>query len=222
MDSLAAHPDIGLPNRQYDCDDNELLNPIRIQETRRHYEAVAGRSLSKEGDLIDAFFASNQSFAYAGFKSMPLRHSDLRCLVEDPDVQIITIRRWDLCSTAASFLLAMRFGTWRREGEKQENFYEFLGEDQQPVRDNLAYLEKSWRLLKGLPSAIDLIFEDFCYEGHSDPLLEQYFERPIAFLNPRPPRSGAEYIKNWGEFREFVAKNWIELGGPRELLNAPG
>lgn len=221
MDSLAAHPDIGLPIRQYDCDDNELLNAIRLKETQRCYSELAGQRLDGESALIEAFFASNLQFAYAGFKSMPLRHRELSSLLADPELQIITIRRWDLCSTAASFLLATRFGTWRREGEEQKNLYEFVAEDEQMVRSNLAYLEKSWKLLQGVPSAIDLIFEDFCYAGHSDPLLNEYFGRTITFLHPRAPRSGSEYIKNWGDFRAFVEKVWTDLGGPRELLQLP-
>src|SRR5690606_28342528 len=120
MDALAGFDDVGLPSRQYTCEDNELLNPKRPKSTLACYSKLSGRSILSEIELLRAFYDSNRHFAFAGFKSMPLRHEShehFRLLTADPEVQVITIQREDLHSTVASFLAAARFGTWRREGE---------------------------------------------------------------------------------------------------------
>lgn len=213
MDALAAFDDIGLPNRQFPCDDNELLNPKRSKATVACYSKLSGERISTESALFEAYFRSNSQFAFAGFKSMPLRHQNLDLLTLDQEIQVITIYREDIYSTAASFLTAARFGTWRREGEPQTHRLRFESAHEQMVDSNVAYLAKSFELLSEVQGAIRLRFEDLCTAQYANPELDAYFGRAVRFLNPRPPRSGSEYIENWAEFCEFVERARLKHSG---------
>lgn len=213
MDCLAVFDDIGVPGKQFDCDDNELLNPRRLTATVDYYSTLSKAKIRGELSLFDAFYESNAHFAYAGFKSMPLRHKQLGALLTKQDTQIITIVRSDVASTCASFITAHRHGTWRREGILPDYRYRFTEQDAELLRGNVQYLLRSWKLLQDIPGAIALSFEDCCEPTFESPKLDAYFGRPVRFQNPRPPVSGAFYVENWLEFQEFVKSVWLQNGG---------
>ena len=160
MDALAVHPDILVPNKQIDCRDNEILNPLFVRDIAQAYQRLSGNPVTDELSLIQAFYETGESSAYAGFKSMPNRHQKLSTLLRRDDLQVITLIRRDLASTIASFITAVDTGSWRREGEQHANTFVFGGEYEKRVRGHLTYLLRSLRVLNNIPGAIRLIFED--------------------------------------------------------------
>ncbi len=60
--------------------------------------------------LVAAFYASNQTMPFAGFKTMPNRHRHLRRMINEHDIQVITLVRRDIASTIASFIAATDSG----------------------------------------------------------------------------------------------------------------
>jgi hypothetical protein len=65
---------------------------------------------------MHVFFDIHQKERYAGFKSMPDRHQNIRQFLTYPSMQVITLWREDVASTVASFMKAQETGCWRRDG----------------------------------------------------------------------------------------------------------
>ena len=208
INALAAHRDIITPDKLTESPDNELLHPEWIARYVSVFQQFTNTPIRDELQLIQGFFnASKQEGAqFAGFKSMPNRHRQLSALVNHPDIQIITLVRKDLPSTIASFLMAMKKGTWRRNGEKQQNVLTFEPAMQQQALNNLQYVVHSEQVLKQIPNAIHLEFESLCQAGFSHPRLNSFFQRVTKLDNPKTPVSAESYVDNWLEFKTFVDK----------------
>lgn len=207
MDYLEKFPDVAVPNKNIPCVDNELLHPKRIQEHMRRYAELCGSPITTQKQLIDGFFAHNAGAAYAGFKTMPDRHTNYDAFVARTDIQFITLTRRDVPSTVASFLMAMKTDFWRRSGEPQQIRWTFNPtKDSRRTRGNLVYIHESLGRLSRVPNAIHLVYEDLCNPKYRNPALDAFFGRPIRIENPKPPTSGSTYVENWEEFCNFVSR----------------
>lgn len=200
MRAFETYEDIALPARQLGRDANELLLLRDFERHRRAYEVLLGRPIAGRNALIEAFYRYNAGMAFAGFKSMPHRHADFRHFVARKDIRFITLVRADVASTVASFMLAMRRGTWGRRGELPHKRWTFQPQDAPEARAILRRLRSNMRALAAVPAAIRLTFEDLCDPAYSAPELDDYFGHPIRLPDPRPPTSGASYTGNWAEF----------------------
>ena len=200
MEALARFPDIALPNKQIDCADSELLRPGGFGDHCRAYETLTDAWVIGQQGLIDIFYWHSAGAAFAGFKSMPHRHENFDDFLRRPDIRFISLERADTASTVASFLLALRAGTWRRHGAPPRQRWTFRPEDAGEVRAVLARLQENRAALARVPGAIRLTYEDLCRDGFAAPELDAFFERPIRFPEARPPVSGAAYTENWDDF----------------------
>lgn len=200
MEALERFPDIALPKKQINCVDSELLRPGGFGEHCRAYEALTETWVVGQDGLIDTFFWHSAAAAFAGFKSMPHRHENYDEFLLRPDIRFITLKRADTASAVASFLLAMRAGTWRRDGSPPPQRWTFRPEDSADVKAVLARLLDNRAALARVPNAIGLTYEDLCRKDFASPELDSFFERPIRFGNPKPPVSGAAYTDNWEDF----------------------
>lgn len=211
MDALAVYPDVATPGRHLKCADHELLHPKRVKGFARDIACMYGQSISSELDFIDAFYALNEDRAFAGFKSMPNRHRALQMFVSREDVQIITLVRGDVLSTAASFLLAMTQNTWRRDGGVPEERLEFRPEHINQLTGNLSYLKTSLDALEAIPDAIHVSYEELCNPKFFAPELNAFFERPVQLPKPKAPVHSSSYITNHDEFEDFVREAYARL-----------
>ena len=200
MEALECHDDIALPMKQIACADNELLRPEGLAKHCAEYTVLLGEAIDGPDQLIDAFYRHNSETPFAGFKSMPHRHANYEAFVSRSDITFITLVREDRASTVASFMLALRKGTWRRHGLVPKQTWTFGPEDKRQVRSILARLDDNLRMLERIPNAIRLSYEQICREEFHSPELEGLFGRPIGIDNPRPPISGETYTENWGAF----------------------
>ncbi len=200
MRAFQVHDDIVVPSQQIGFEGDELLLPHGFERHRRAYEQLLGLPIDGGDALIEAFYRYNAGMAFAGFKSMPHRHADFRDFVAREDIRSITLVRADVASTVASFMLALRQGTWGRRGEAPRKRWTFQPHDAAEARAILRRLQNNMRALAGVPAAIRLTFEDLCDPECSAPELDDYFGRPIRIADPRPPTSGASYTGNWADF----------------------
>jgi hypothetical protein len=200
MQALERFPDVALPKKQIDCIDNELLRPGSFAEHCSAYAALTDVWVSGQEALIETFYWYSAAARFAGFKSMPHRHESYDDFLRRPDIRFITLERADTASTVASFLLAMRDGTWRRSGGPPSQHWTFRPEDSADARAVLSRLLDNRAALASVPDAIRLTYEDLCSQGFASPELDGFFERPIRFGDPKPPVSGAAYTENWDEF----------------------
>jgi len=209
MEVFGSFDDIGVPNKNISCTDNELIHPLRIDDYTEQFSKLSGKKITTPDELIDAFYELNAGYAFAGFKSMPNRHRHYDDFISRKDIQFITLIRRDVISTAASFLGAYEVGTWRRHGEARTDQLTFdHGRHGNWVRSNVAYLHESLVQLAMIPDAISLYYEDLCDPLYRCAALDEFFARPIRLNDPRPPTSGAAYISNWKEFHDFANEIW--------------
>ncbi len=204
IDLLQACPDIMVPNKQIDCQDNELVHPQYVRNRAKAYEKICARSISSIDELIDCFYNHNAQSPYCGFKSMPDRHPNFRQFANRKDIRFITLVRADIPSTVSSFMLAIAHGTWRRDGGVPDQRWTFTPDQRDRVVGNLTYILQSLALLRSIPDAINLCYEDLCQPDFNNETLNDYFARDIRLVEPKPPTSGEKYVTNWDEFRNFI------------------
>jgi hypothetical protein len=200
MQALERFPDVALPKKQIDCIDNELLRPGGFGDHCSAYAALTDAWVSGQEALIETFYWHSAAARFAGFKSMPHRHESYDHFLRRSDIRFITLERADIASTVASFLLAMRTGTWRRHGAPPPQRWTFRPEDSGDAKAVLARLLENRAALARVPNAIGLTYEELCSHGFASPELDHFFERPIRFGDPKPPVSGAAYTENWDDF----------------------
>jgi len=204
IQALAEFPDVAVPAKNVVSRDNELL----MKGMAEKYSALIGRPLQSEDQVIDAFFAYNAGSKFAGFKSMPTRHKNYQRFVQRTDIAFLTLERRDIVSTSASFLMARKHGTWRRDGGALEQKLAFLPEDRDWVAQNLGYIVQSKLMLAGIPRALRLDYEDLCQPGFENARLDAFFERPVRLPAPKAATLAQDYLENWDEFRDFVQERW--------------
>ena len=61
MDKLSLFDDIGVPNNQINCRDNEILHPQFKQHYSTLYQQKTGLPVSDEISLINAFFNAKKN-----------------------------------------------------------------------------------------------------------------------------------------------------------------
>jgi hypothetical protein len=210
MNVLHEFPDIGLPDKQIDCPDNELVHPTQLAKILDQYSGFAGRPIADEAQLIEIFFQLNSGSRYAGFKSMPNRHRDFTKFVNREDMTFITVVREDIASTVASLRMAVEQGTWRRAGEAQGHRWTFRREDKS-VLPTIVHQWNEQKMVGSVTNAIRLTYEGLCDPNRSEVELNNYFGRTIKIANISPPTQGQDYVTNWAEFKEFVDAAWAEL-----------
>lgn len=215
MERFREEMDVVLPSHDVDCVDEELLHPERAADYARHYAEATGRAIQDESGLVDAFFGHHADAAYVGFKSMPNRHPNLAAFVSRPDVAFITLTRADIPSTVASFMLAMRRGTWRRHGGQPQQSWTFTEADEQQVRWNLAYVLKANATLARVPARVRLTYENLFAPGFRSAELDKLFGRPIQIAAPKAPVSGRDYVTNWQVFTAYLNRTVQEMMATR-------
>jgi hypothetical protein len=201
---LQDYPDIMVPNKQINCQDNELVHHSNVRSYAKAYERICARRISSIDELIDCFYNHNAQSPYCGFKSMPDRHPDFRQFASRKDIRFITLVRADIPSTVSSFMLAMAHGTWRRDGGTPDQRWTFTPDQHNRVLGNLNYILQSLALLRSVPDAINLTYEELCQPDFNNEALNNLFAREIRLANPRPPTSGEKYVTNWDEFSSFI------------------
>jgi len=211
IDALARFDDIAVPSKQIDCVDNEIFHPRLTRQYAQQYQELSGMPVKDELSLVEAFFKSNESTDYAGFKSMPNRHQCLPQIANDGKIKIITIVRKDLASTVASFIIAIDKNTWRRKGGKQKNRFTFGPKYEERAFSHLAYIVQAQRLFESMPNCIHLWFEDLCSPGFCNEELNDFFQRPVKLEKPRPPIPGSGYVNNWVEFSAFIDQKLAQI-----------
>jgi hypothetical protein len=216
INSLAELEGVRVPAHNVQSNDNELLKRGMTEQ----YAALVGRPLDAQDQLVQAFFHLNRDARFAGFKSMPERHTDYRAFAQRTDLRFITLDRRDVHSTAASFLLAHKQGTWRRAGGVPSERCTFTQKDVKWVGSNLAYIFSSRVLLGNLVGAIQLSYEDLCQEGFQSPELDAFFERPVRLTGAKAPTSGKDYITNWDQFVQFIDHGLSQLNAQLEAKRA--
>lgn len=204
MNALAEREDVLVPGKLFDCPDNELIHPDKLHDYIKAFSKLSGKRVGGAGELIDGFFEWDSRAAYVGFKSMPNRHRDYADFIRRPDVKFIVLTRADVPATVASFVTAMRTGSWRRYGGGQTSAWTFRQEDRKLVLGNLGYIQACRRMLAAVPGAIRLSYEQLCDPAFSCAELDEFFGRPVRIKNPMPPTDAAEYVTNWPEFSEFI------------------
>jgi len=204
MQALAAHADIGVPEKQLKCPNNEIYSFMRADRYWAAYTLLAGFPVHDELSLAAAFYASNQTMPFAGFKTMPNRHRHLQRMINEHDIQVITLVRRDIASTIASFIAATDSGVWVRAGETQTHRFHFGREHERRVDSHLSYLVQCLRLFTQIPGVIALDFETLCDKTFSDTKLDGYFKRPIHLTSPLTPIDGSHYVENWPSFTRYI------------------
>jgi len=204
MDFLESFDDVALPNKNIACRDNELLHTDRIKEHFIKYQELCNKPVSNQEDLIERFFEYNSKIPYAGFKSMPTRHIHFGQLIARQDIRFIILTRKDICSTIASFFVAVHTGSWRRSGEPQTVKWQFRQENVQQVLDHLRYIYKSEKLLGQIENSVRITYEDLCSPYFNNYELNDFFKRTVKLENPKKPVTAADYVVNWAEFKKFV------------------
>jgi len=214
MEVLEGFDNIAVPNKNFDCPDNELVHPKRVREHMEKMASLSGRPINSIDELIDAFFDLNKNHNYAGFKSMPDRHQNYDEFILRRDIRFITLKRRDIASTIASFTMARATGSWRRHGEERREQWRFDPvRDSDWVRSNLSYILDSHERLDKIRDAITLHYEDLCDTTYSSGPLNDYFGHEIRLRDPKPPTSGSSYVANWNEFTAFVESVRQEVRG---------
>jgi len=204
MAALARHPGIALPRKQIDCGDDELLREHSLHAHTRQYRRLSGALITSADELIDLFYDYNRGAPFAGFKSMPHRHKRYGDSVARPDIQAIILRRRDLASTLASFMLATEQGIWRRAGERASARWRFGDHNRQAALSILRNLKTNLHKLEAVADRIDLVFEDLCDRAFQDPRLDACFGRRITIDDSRLPVSGETCTDSWDAFLTFV------------------
>ena len=211
MNAISARPEVVVPAADIECDDHELLHQQRFAATAKLYSQRCGITINSASELIDAFFSIHADARWAGFKTMPERHRDLREFVNREDIQFITLARRDVIGTCASFMLAMEKNTWRRSGGAPIHSWTFSAKSRPRVEGNLQYIYSSLRVLQQVPGAIPVFYEDLCEPGYEHPALNSYFDTRLVFANPKQPIVAADYVTNWSEFTQFCVDHWNQL-----------
>jgi hypothetical protein len=170
------------------------------------YEKFAAMPVTDELSLALAFYSSNESSAYAGFKTMPNRHRQLGRMIAENEIQVINLFRRDLPATIASFIAARDVKSWDRRGEPQDYRFHFSAAIEPRIDMHLAYILKSLRLLATLRGAITIEFEQLCTDTFSDRQLNTYFDRAIRLQDPRPPIETSSYVENWPAFAQYIQR----------------
>ena len=211
MDNIAKSAGVAVPGKDIDCRDNELIHPRFVARYARAYARLTGKSIGSSAELIEAFYNYHADVNIAGFKTMFNRHSDLKQFILREDIQFITLTRRDIPATVASFMLAMEQQTWRRHGGRSTQEWTFSDKNMDRVNANLEYIYTSNMVLRSVPDAIALHYEDLCHSEFQNPRLDAYFGRHVALDQPAPPTDASHYVSNWEAFVFFLQKRWEEL-----------
>lgn len=204
MDVLEEFENVAVPNKNIECENNELLHPRFVSRHKNQYEDLCKCKINTNRELMDQFFLYNKNYDYAGFKSMPVRHRDDPGFLLRADIKYIILIREDIPSTVASFLAANLSNSWDRRGENRSKKIRISGLDYFMVLGNTFYIRRSMEMIKQINNPINIKYEDLCNLGYQNPTLDQFFDQPITLKNPRPPTSGADYVEDWGRFQKFV------------------
>jgi hypothetical protein len=212
MNALAECVDVLVPGKLFDCPDNELVHPDKVRDYIDAFAKLSGKNMGGPEELIDGFFEWDSRATYVGFKSMPNRHRNYPAFIRRPDIKFITLTRVDVPATVASFMTAMRTGSWRRSGGGQTFVWTFREEDRKLALGNLGYVHACRRMLSAVPDAIRLSYEQLCNPDFSCAELDEFFARPVRIRNPLPPTDAAEYVTNWPEFSDFIQTALARMG----------
>ena len=208
MDAIAAIAGVAVPAVDIECRDHELVHPDRFAQYSRAYSALTGDTIETPSQLIDAYFHHHLDKRWVGFKTMVDRHPDLSGFVARDDIRFITLVRHDVVATCASFMLAKEHATWRRRGGIPSQRWTFSAGNRQRVLDNLVYIHNSFQVLRLVPGAIRVTYEDLCTPNYSHRELNALFGAPVAFNAPQAPIDASRYVTNWQEFQQFCTLHW--------------
>jgi len=217
MEALESFDDIAVPNKNISCPDNELVHLRFFQDYCNEYSRLADRKIRNANELIEVFFQLNDTarYQYMGFKSMPNRHPDFPEFTARKDIRFITLKRRDIVSTSASFMVALARGSWRRHGEGWDEHWTFdPTQHAESVKSNLAYIYESHKLLDSIADSIPLYYEDLCNPEYQNAALDEFFMRQVRIKDPKPPTVASSYVTNWDQFSHFVEETWESFKKP--------
>lgn len=212
MEALQKHADIAVPNKDFHCPSNALLHAASMPKALAYYETHVGELLHTPKQLVDAFFASHPH-GYAGFKSFPHHHADLKQLSATPEIQMITLLRLDFACAVASFIMGkLAFDQVMRKGGPQTMRWYFepaLYADS--VKKAIRVMVNDYRVVLDTPQAISVSYEQLCQPDYCHPAMRDWFHRSIRIDQPQPPTHAGDYIENWKEFSAFVKAQVTQL-----------
>src|SRR5687767_7725585 len=84
MRVFESHSDIVVPPGN-----GELLNPKSREFYAKYVERSTGTVTDSPQELLERFFSSNESAAYAGFKLIPLQYKDVGRFLRRQDIKFI-------------------------------------------------------------------------------------------------------------------------------------
>jgi hypothetical protein len=82
----------------------------------------------------------------------------------------------------------------------------FSPEDATVLMRHLHFVLHNQRKLSLAKGAIHVTYEDLCQPKYQNGELDEFFGRPIALDDPRPPTHGSGYVQNWDDFTRFVER----------------
>ena len=203
------------------CKDHELVHPAAWRGYARALGRHTGHCPDQPEQLVRLFYRLSSPSGLIGFKSMPNRHRGLDKLALRKDIQFISLTRADLPSTVASFMIARKKDTWRRQGGEQENLWTFRPSDEKRVQSNLNYILEGERRLGLISNCIRLRYEELCEPAFQNAQLDEFFGTRIALKNPRPPTTAASYVTNWSAFEAFTrayVRTWEGARGESSVI----
>ena len=206
MSVLEGYDDIAVPNKNIDCNNNELVQQRVAKLHRRLYGELCGTEIKTDAELIEKFFEYNQASPFAGFKTMPMRHKNQPEFFQRQDIQFIILTREDIPSTVASFIAARMKNTWDRKGGAARSKIRIRGISVLMVWGNIIYIRRSLNALNMINNGIKITYEALCDPNFSNQELNAYFGRTIQLASPVKPTSGADYIENWDWLKGFVER----------------
>lgn len=206
--ALHRVPGLSTPANSTDLKQSELLNPRFISNFISIYSLKLGIQLLTQSELINAFYSVNSSSPYAGFKTFYSHVQDFGALTLQRDIQFIVLMRQDVASTMASLMVALDRGCWGRCGESHKSAWRFSVDRIPQLQKMVEAHHKAMSALIEVHNAVVVRYEDLCSNGFSDSRLDSFFGQEIAFVDPKPPVSGASYVVNWDDFRSHVAEFW--------------
>ena len=200
--SLERYNDIMTPTKQMGGGNRELLHDRDLAERCEQYSDLVGETVDNQDQLIKAFYQSNETMAYSGFKTLYNFVDDWEKFTQ-LDVQWIVLTRDDLASQIASFMLALKSKNWETIQTPAERSWSFLYAERRRIKAFGLEIIKHEKIIKQLP-AIKLTYEQLAQVGFANTELNDYFGRVIQLQYPRSATKASDYVVNWDLFSQFV------------------
>ena len=200
--ALEQHTNIISPTKQIGAGSRELLHHDHIKERYTQYSELVKRQVKTQSELIEAFYESNETVEYSGFKTLYHFVDDWEDFLKR-DLQWIILTREDLASQIASFRLALKTTDWINEDPKRSRHWSFLHSETNHVKALGNDILKQQKILSQI-EGIHITYEQLTKPNFSNSKLNEFFGAPIQLIDPQGPTSAEDYCLNWLTFKQFV------------------